>query len=42
MFLAEVALGDAVELVPTNTLKEPPMKDGSKRYDSVTGYTNGS
>jgi poly [ADP-ribose] polymerase 10/14/15 len=42
VFLAEVALGDSVELAPTNTLKEPPMKDGCKRYDSVTGYTSGS
>ena len=43
VFLAEVVLGNSVELPSTRELMEPPFtKDGSKRYDSVTGYTCGS
>jgi hypothetical protein len=42
VFLAEVALGESIELAPDNKLKEPPMKDKSKRYDSVSGYTGNS
>jgi hypothetical protein len=36
-----VVLGDSVALPPTK-IKEPPMKDGVRRYDSVTGNTGGS
>ncbi len=43
VFLAEVVLGNSVELLQDNSLLEPPMtSDGSRRYDSVTGYTGGS
>jgi hypothetical protein len=43
VFLAEVVLGNSVELPPTGNLYEPPKtSDGSRNYDSVTGHTNGS
>jgi len=42
MFLAEVVLGDHIEL-PENIITEPPLKDDYKtHYDSVKGHTNGS
>jgi hypothetical protein len=42
-FLAEVLIGDHVQLPQQNTLIKPPNKPGTAiEYDSVQGYTNGS
>ena len=42
--LTKLLVGDAVELKPDSTLRFPPTVAGkdSRRYDTVTGTTNGS
>uniref|UniRef100_A0A6B2LCC1 Poly [ADP-ribose] polymerase n=1 Tax=Arcella intermedia TaxID=1963864 RepID=A0A6B2LCC1_9EUKA len=43
LFLAEVIVGDSVQLDETPNLPEPPMKEGTNRkYDSVTGFRHGT
>jgi len=37
VFLAEVIVGDGVHCEEDSTLREPPMKENGKRYDSVIG-----
>lgn len=40
MFLADVILGNYVNLNADKTLTKPPMVEGSRvMYDSVAGYT---
>lgn len=44
MFFARVQVGKYKTLPPDNTLRMPPLMEGSKtmRYDSVKGQTGGS
>ena len=43
MFCAEVIIGETIHLIPDESLKMPPLKEGKKdRYDSVNGETGGS
>ena len=42
MFLATVLTGRSIELQPDNKLRLPPIVQGSSRYDTVNGETNGS
>ena len=42
MFFARVLVGNTKFMKPDNNLNLPPSIDGSKRYDSVSGHTNGS
>lgn len=43
MFYARVILGNYKELGSDNTLREPPMIEGTTiRHDSVKGHTGGS
>jgi hypothetical protein len=40
MILAEVLLGDFVQLSSNNTIARPPLKpDGQTIYDSIKGHT---
>ena len=44
MFMANVIIGNTIVKNPDNSLKDPPLIDGSTqvRYDSVKGNTGGS
>jgi len=42
MLLVEVVAGEGVCLSENSTLKQPPMKIGKKRYDSVIGRRHGT
>ena len=42
-FLVDVLVGDSILVMPNDSsLKEPPIKSGNDRYDSVEGITGGS
>eukprot|EP01124_Arcella_intermedia_P016243 TRINITY_DN2283_c1_g1_i2.p1 TRINITY_DN2283_c1_g1~~TRINITY_DN2283_c1_g1_i2.p1 ORF type:complete len:445 (+),score=100.43 TRINITY_DN2283_c1_g1_i2:939-2273(+) len=38
VFLAEVIVGDGIHCEEDSTLREPPIKENGKRYDSVIGH----
>jgi len=43
LFLAEVIVGDEIQLEETQNLPEPPMKEGTnQKYDSVMGFRHGT
>jgi len=43
VFLADVIIGETIEMSGNSNLKAPPQRPGSNQlYDSVSGHTGGS